>query len=429
MGRSLPSKARQAALACLALAFMLMTQASGCRAESILDQFSTPEVHGFVEIRPGVRTQPDPYEKEASLLETRLQGEVSTQADWVQLKFRGDVWFDGILEQARYETREAWAFLRPADFMDLKIGRQVLTWGTGDLVFLNDLFPKDWQSYFLGRDAEYLKAPSDSIKISLFSDYLNADFVVTPRFTADRFITGQYVSYWNGLLGRLAGNKSQLDVDAPDHWFEDAEYAARLYRNVDAYELALYGYLGFWKNPAGLSVLGEATFPRLQVCGASARGPVAGGIGNLEVAWYHSQEDPDGRDPAINNSEMRYLVGYARELGRDFTGSAQYYVEQLLDYQHYRDSFEGNHPRDELRHVLTVQLTKLLMHQNLELSLAGYWSPSDEDAYLRPKALYKWTDHISQELGANIFLGRQDDTMFGQYKANTNVYMALRYSF
>lgn len=429
MGRRLQAGAWQGLIACLALAVLLMAQPGGCRAESILDQFSTPEVHGFVEVRAGIRTQHDPHEKDASLLETRLQGEVSTQADWVQLKFKGDVWFDGILEQARYETREAWAFLRPTEFLDLKIGRQVLTWGTGDLVFLNDLFPKDWQSYFLGRDAEYLKAPCDSAKISLFSEHINADIVVTPRFARDRFITGQYVSYWNGMLGRLAGNESQLHYNVPDHWFEDTEYAVRLYRTVKAYELAFYGYLGFWKGPAGLNPLGEGIFPRLHVYGASARGPIAGGIGNIEVAWYNSLEDPDGRDPSINNSEMRYLVGFTREIGRDFTGSVQYYVEQLLDYHHYREHFEGDHPRDELRHVLTLQLTKLLMHQNLELSLAGYWSPSDADAYLRPKALYKWTDHISQELGANIFLGRQDNTMFGQYKANTNVYMALRYSF
>ena len=420
---------RQGALSCLALAAFCLAFAGDCLAASVGDRFSTPEVHGCLEGRPGWRTRPDPYEKEASVLETRLQGEVSTQTDFAQFKYKGDVWYDGILEQVRYDTREAWMFLRPAGFLDIKVGRQVLTWGTGDLVFLNDLFPKDWQSFFIGRDAEYLKAPSDSVKVSLFSDLLNADFVFTPLFASDRFITGQYVSYWNGALGRLAGNESELDFDKPDQWFTDAEYAARLYRTVGAYELALYGYFGFWKNPGGIAACGEYIFPRLHVYGASARGPVAGGIGNIEVAYYDSIDDPGGRDPNINNSEMRYLVGFAREISRDFNGSVQYYVEQLLDYHNYRMRFDGSQPRDELRHVLTLQLTKLLMNQNLELSLSGYWSPSDQDAYLRPKILYKWTDHINQEVGANVFLGQRDDTMFGQYKANTNIYMALRYSF
>jgi hypothetical protein len=420
---------RQGVVSCLALAALVLAFTGNGLAASFWDRCSTPEVHGFLEVRAGCRTRPDPSEKEASVLETRFQGEVSTRTSWAQFKYKGDVWYDGILEQARYDTREAWMFLRPTDFLDIKLGRQVLTWGTGDLVFLNDLFPKDWQSFFIGRDAEYLKAPCDSLKVSLFSDLLNADFVFTPLFASDRFITGQYVSYWNGVLGRLAGNESELDFDRPDQWFTDAEYAARLYRTAGAYELALYGYFGFWKNPGGIAPSGEYVFPRLHVYGASARGPLAGGIGNIEVAYYDSIEDPDGRDPNINNSEMRYLVGFAREISRDFNGSVQYYVEQLLDYQDYRATFEGDHPRDEFRHVLTLQLTKLLMNQNLELSLSGYWSPSDHDAYLRPKILYKWTDHIRQEVGANIFFGQRDDTMFGQYKANTNIYMALRYSF
>ena len=50
----------------------------------------------------------------------------------------------------------------------------------GDLLFINDLFPKDWVSFFVGRDDEYLKAPSDSLKASFFNELFNLDFVYTP---------------------------------------------------------------------------------------------------------------------------------------------------------------------------------------------------------------------------------------------------------
>ncbi len=62
----------------------------------------------------------------------------------------------------------------------ITLGRQILTWGTGDLVFINDLFPKDWVSFFIGRDVEYLKAPSDALKVSAFSSWANLDLVYTP---------------------------------------------------------------------------------------------------------------------------------------------------------------------------------------------------------------------------------------------------------
>ena len=122
------------------------------------------EVHGFYEIRSGYRLRKDKYQKDMSIMETRLQLEVSSYLDWADLKFKGDVFGDMVTERADFDLREAYMFSRPLEFMDLKVGRQILTWGTGDLVFINDLFPKDWQSFFIGRDVEYLKAPSDAAK-------------------------------------------------------------------------------------------------------------------------------------------------------------------------------------------------------------------------------------------------------------------------
>ena len=53
---------------------------------------------------------------------------------------------------------------RPGGSVDLRVGRQILTWGTGDLLFINDLFPKDWVSFFSGREEQYLKNPVDAAR-------------------------------------------------------------------------------------------------------------------------------------------------------------------------------------------------------------------------------------------------------------------------
>jgi hypothetical protein len=79
--------------------------------------------------------------------------------------------------------------------------------------------------------------------------------------------------------------------------------------------------------------------------------------------------------------------------------------------------------------VLTVRVRKMLMNQNLVLTLFAYYSPSDADAYLRPHVKYKIDDHWSVEVGGNIFFGRYDHTFFGQFEGNTNVFVALRYGF
>ena len=391
------------------------------------------EYHGFYEMRGGYRLQNDPYEKDMSIMEGRYQFDLFSFRDWGDVKVKGDFYGDLVEEQGVFDLREANIFTRPTDTMDLKFGRQVLTWGTGDLLFINDLFPKDWQSFFIGRDVEYLKAPSDAVKVSLFSDEINLDVTYTPEFDSDRFISGERLSYWNPLAdgGRFAGEDRTLSVERRREFFEEDEVALRLYRNISNYELAFYGYWGYWKSPGGFNeTMSAAVFPELYVYGTSLRGTVGKGIGNVEIGYYDSVDDRSGDDFLINNSEMRYLLGYTREIGMDFTAGVQYYVEQMLDYGSYENALPAGMPaRDEFRHVTTLRLTKLLMNQNLTLSLFTYYSPSDEDVYMRPIANYKASDRLSLELGSNIFFGDDDHTFFNQFQNNTNLYTAVRYSF
>jgi len=414
----------------LVVALSLPVMAQEDNASDMNSLFANMDVHGFYEIRSGYRTRKDKHEKDMSIMEQRLQIDLSSYLDWADFKIKGDIIGGLVEEQADFDLREAYIFMRPYDFMDLKVGRQTLTWGTGDLVFINDLFPKDWQSFFIGRDTEYLKAPSDAAKISFFSDLANLDIVYTPQFDSDRFISGERISYWNSNLGRLAGRDAIQHTDKPNHWFRDDEIAVRLYKNINNYEYALYGYHGYWKSPGGQNASAtKATFPDLNVYGASVRGNVGRGIGNLEFGYYESDDDQSGTNGNINNSELRYLAGYSQEIGKDLTLGLQYYIEQIMDYNKHKNSMPSGLTRDEFRHLVTVRLTKLLMNQNLRCSLFTYFSPSDKDVYLRPNINYKVNDNLTIETGANIFLGDYTNTFFGQFQNNTNIYTALRYNF
>ena len=102
------------------------------------------EYHGFYEARLGYRLRDDPHEKDMSIGEARYQFDLLSMRDWGDIKVKGDFLGDLVDEQADFDLREANLFMRPTDYMDVKLGRQVLTWGTGDLIFINDVFPKDW---------------------------------------------------------------------------------------------------------------------------------------------------------------------------------------------------------------------------------------------------------------------------------------------
>ena len=398
------------------ITMLFLCQAGAALAGDALPAWLQPvEFHGYAETRVGWRPEKGPEETGWSPVEARFQGDLSAMYDGFELKLKGDIWADGVTEKVEDDLREAWLFTRVGEYTDLTVGRQVLTWGTGDLVFLNDLFPKDWQAFFIGRDGDYLKAPSDAAKVSLFTPLAGIDLVYTPRFDPDRYTDGTYI---------LPGNNGPTDT--PDRWFKDDELALRIHRTVKNYEIAAYGYKGFWKQPSGTTSLGMALFPALEVYGTSARGQLGPGIANLEVAWYRSLDDLSGTDPLVNNSERRYLIGYARDLAQELTVSLQFYVEELLDHGAY--ARDPGAARDHRRQVITCSIEQLLFNQNLSLGFSGYWSPTDEDAYLRPLVVYKATDRVQLTAGANVFTGRHNTTFFRQFEDNTNIYASIRYS-
>jgi len=411
----------------------------GAQEESFFDGLGL-DVHGFIDTRSGTRVEHDSNEKDTILGEVRLQTDIIKADDWGTIELRADFLYDGVayhrdldLEgtESPIDLREANILFSPFSFMDVKLGRQILTWGTGDLLFINDLFPKDWQSFFIGRDEEYLKAPSDAFFISLFPAFANIDIAYTPRFDPDRYVRGERLSLWNHRLGRRTGRGDVIHVREPNTWFDDDETAIRISRNFRGYELALYGYYGFWKSPMGMaSDTNRAIFPRLISYGGSVRSPLLKGLFNMEVGRYVSIDDRHGDNPFIPNSEMRFLVAYEKELARDFTAKFQYYQELMEDYSSYRESLPaGQKSRDEDRHLFTMRLTKLAMNQNLTLCLFTYYSPSDQDSYVRSLIKYKVSDALGVMAGANIFAGKNNYTFFGQFEKNSNVYGAIRYSY
>lgn len=418
----------------LVLSFLLCTGPAladmGQLKDSLLDNYEIG-LAGFIEVQGGLRTQNDDYADDASIEEVRLQLELDKDFGWGVFEAKGDLLADGVLDQVTGRMRDLNLLFSPLDNLDMKIGRQVLTWGTGDLLFINDNFAKDWQSFFIGRDDEYLKAPSNAVKTSVFFDLINIDLVYIPVFEGSVHISGERLSYWNGVLGRTAGDDYIFDLEERNSSGRDSEYAVRLSRNIASMELALYGYNGFWQTPEGMTWPDlKLRYPRLQSYGASLRSPLWGGIGNIETGYYYSSQSDSGNDPLTRNSEYRLLLGFEREIGHNFTAGFQYYLEWMMDYDEYEDSLAlGTPAKDEYRNLLTLRLTKMLMNQNLILSLFTYYSPTDNDCYIRPKVQYKLSDQWLVEGGGNIFFGKDDHTFFGQFEDNTNVHAGVRWSF
>jgi hypothetical protein len=379
---------------------------------------------GFVEGGLGSRWEDVENLDKLSLGELRLRAETRYDHGGFRVSFKGDLLWDHVVEDLDTQVRELAVSFSPAASVDLNLGRQVLTWGTGDLLFLNDLFPKDFISFFAGRDEDYLKSPSDAARMSIFTAPVNIDLAWTPRFQPDDYLYGERFAFWNPVLGEPAAPAEPRRADEPSN----GELALRLFRTVAATEYALYGYTGRWKQPLGVNAAGEPAFPKLHAWGASVRTPVHKGIFNAETAWYDSRDDRRGDDPRTPNSELRLLVGYEQELVRNLTAGTQLYAEHLQHHDRLlENSLDPERERDEWRTVATLRLTYRALRDTLTSSLFVFVSPSDEDYYLRPSVSWRRDDHWLVSAGLNLFGGRAEHTFFGQLEDNSNGWVRLRY--
>jgi hypothetical protein len=428
---------------------------------------------GFIDSRGGARiynqNNQENNQENNSIAEIRLNSDLSYSNNYFSSKIVADLIYDDVAYQnsVNYpdlynnevdlirgqgwlDLREANINFTPFGFVDVKLGRQFITWGVGDLLFINDFFPKDWNSFFIGRSDEYLKAPTDAIKLAFFLDNLNLDVVISPNFNPDRYIDGSAISFYNPMLpGQWSNAMGEIPTNIP----QDEEVALRLSGSISSMELGFYYYNGFYKSPEGYDMQSNSyIFPKLQVYGASIRLPALSGIISSEIGYYDTWEEKNGSNPLLPNDEFKYLIGYEKELLANLTMNFQYYGELLQDYDNYVATLpKTSYIEKELRQVLTLRLTYLMLDQKLILSWFNFYSPTDSDGFIKSKITYKITDNLALDGGANILFGKSVEiqsqsptqsqnginnntnnyynTYFGQFHDNSNVFFGVRYSF
>ena len=341
-----------------------------------------------------------------------------------------DLYHDAVEARAGVDLRETYVDLT-SDHFTLRAGRQIITWGVGDLLFVNDVFPKDWVAFFTGRPLEYLKIGSDALSAGIHPGFLDAEIVLVPFFQPDHYPTGERLILPDPFAAGVPRR-----VDSPHRSLENVEVSAKVSRYVSDWEIAAYASRTFYRVPA-MQLQDSATpmevrlfFPRLNTFGASATGSLSGGVLSLETAYYDSPEDRGGEEPDIPNSEFRSLIGYSHPLWPDATLGLQGFAEWMQDHDAYIAGLAPGYPgRDEIRTTVTLRFTQRLLYQTLTCNVFVFWGISERDAYLIPSVRYAFTDALWGEVGGNVFLAPDEHTMFGRFSRNDNVYLTLRYSF
>lgn len=362
--------------------------------------------------------------------EERLQIRLDANKEPFHIFLKTDTFYDHIDEKADMELREGYIDYI-ADKWDLRLGRQVITWGLGDLIFINDIFPKDYEAFFSGRPMEYLKKGVDGIKSGWYPEFASFEFIAIPFFEPNNYPDAKRFHMFDPMPS--VTNREEKEPAAN---LENTEIALRVYRDIAGLDAAVYFYRGFFRKPYitpdDLNNTTRITlhYPKLSAYGASIQGRALDGVLSLEAGYYDSRQDRSGADYTVPNSQTRFLIGYQKQLWEDFTLGLQYYGEYMHDHSGYKKNQPTGFPKDRKWYQLaTLRLTQLVIHQTLKLSLFSFYSASDGDYMLNPEVKYNFSDNVWAALGGNVFGGGEKWSQFGQLDKNDNVYLQLRYEF
>ncbi|MFA6442039.1 MAG: hypothetical protein WCV99_06875, partial [Sterolibacterium sp.] len=175
-------------------------------------------------------TAANPDGRHQKWLEERAQLKLDASNGHWRLLGKGDLAWDHLGRQDQSELRELYVDYTASDW-DTRIGRQIITWGLGDLVFVNDVFPKDHEALFAGRPLDYLKRGVDAVKIGAYPEFANFELVLAPSFRESRIPDAQRFHLYDpmpAVTSRGTNKPGQGDV------------GLRVYRDIAGWDTALY---------------------------------------------------------------------------------------------------------------------------------------------------------------------------------------------
>lgn len=383
------------------------------------------QVSGFVQMRQAQRAKSlDVCTVEAcstmlqeALTELLIERRFGNQ---LSASLRLEANYDNALSEGHGRVREGVVDWAPGASLNLKLGRQILTWGVSDYLYVNDLFPKNYDSFFTGGGFDRMKEPVDGLRSAWHGGGLDVEAVVS-RSKADRMPDP----------GRFTATAMSASAFKPDDVNDSADVAVKVATNVRRMDWA--AYLASFRSRErvyrmdGVGLREER--PRLQHLGVSGTGNCMGGLSWVEAALRHSDTtEQNVVSRHYLGSSFKGILGHSQEVGSDLSVSAQLQVEAPTSYGRYKAQLAaGVAPLERVTSTLHLRVHGRWKNQTVGAG-AQVFVGNEGDSHFNPFVSWSPADGWTLEGGANVFNGKPD-TRYGAFKDDTNVYILGRFSF
>ena len=404
---------KKLSLALLSAAFALSAHAQ--------DELSL-QLNGFVDSYHALQLQ-SPHQIMSSRTRARLElhanyGEASLFSS-VNLAYNSI-----IKDQTGAFLREAY-FDYAGRFLEVKAGRQIITWGVADGLRITDLIsPMDYTE-FMANDYDDIRVPVNAINLKYPGESFSAEVVFVP--VPEYFVLP---TSDDNPWQMTAPNGMQMDLSGtPAKRIKNSEIGGRLrffLENLDFSLTALHTYnkspvtiASF--NPHQQTAVIKGIYESMNVIGGDVSIPAGEIVIRGEVAAYF------GEPIALKNSmdywrrsSFNALLGIDWYAGDNWTVMAQYMHKVIMDYREVLGTEQNTS-------MITARISKEVLNNTLKLSVYGMFDVDNVGFYVRPAADYLLSDQITLSLGADWLGGRRGT--FKTYKKNTQIWVKGKYFF
>jgi len=320
------------------------------------------------------------------------------------------------------------------DHTDFRLGKQQIIWGKADGVFITDIISPKNLSEFLLPDFDEIRMGITALKADYYLGNHTLEAVWIPAFTAT--VAPNAGSIWYKTPVFPIAPIFDYSFKAVSPSLENSELFAKFSAMTSVIDFEVMGGYA-WDDdptmhvqktidPATLQLSSITVIPqhhRLGIGGGSFSSTLGAIIFRGESAYYSGKyfqtDDISATDGIIKKNYLHYLLGLDFNIG-EIRISSQVIQQAILNY-------DNQIVNDELENTATILISRTFLRETLKIELFSYIGLSNQDALIRPKLTYDFTDGFQILLGANIFTGREG--RFAQYDDNDMIYCKVKYSF
>ena len=403
------------------LSFALSLAAFALSAHAQEDELSL-QLNGFVDSYHALQVE-HPHKIMSS--RTRLRLEMRANYGEASLFSSVNLAYNSLIkEQSGAFLREAY-FDYAGKYLEVKAGRQIVTWGVADGLRITDLIsPMDYTE-FMANDYDDIRVPVNAINLKYPGESFSAELVFVP--VPEYFVmpSGED-NPWSmpvpeGVSMDLSGT--------PEKHIKNSEVGTRLRFFLENLDFSLTALRTFNKSPVTIadydpetkSVVIQGIYKPMYVLGGDFSIPVSEFVVRGEMAGYFGE-------PIALNDSRRYrlrktfnaLLGLDWYAGDNWTFMVQYMHKVIMDYRKELGMEQNTS-------MVTARISKEVLNNTLKLSVYGMYDIDNVSFYIRPAADYLLNDQITLSLGADILGGRRGT--FKTYEDNTQIWVKGKYFF